>query len=114
MYSNTGGCYAVKFGNGIIKVGRAKDLKKRLGSYKSQAKMMETTIESTYTRELKNQHFVELRILRYCIANGSIIFGKEYFRGLDFLAVCAYIEALDDVGRLPGEHLTRADLSNVW
>jgi hypothetical protein len=84
--------YAVLFSNGLIKVGRAKTPAVRIGQHRMRLAVAGIKIDKTCTQPCSSSAVVaEAFLIEKCVAQALQTSGNEWFVGLQFETVCAWL-----------------------
>lgn len=96
--------YVIHFGNGIVKVGQTKNIRKRYKAHKAWARQADTDIaEVDFGLRYGSARPDERKLIAFCQARWSTLPGhREYFIGADFDEVYAYFWSLEEIAASAG------------
>jgi hypothetical protein len=87
-----GHVYVIRFGSGLVKVGKTGDHHSRMRSHAKWANVYGDTIEDTWiSARHRKQSKTERRLIALCKAHGQPV-SREYFRGLAFETAVKFAE----------------------
>jgi len=94
-YVRYGSVYAALFTNGIIKIGmtQEKSARHRIVNATTQLERAGEKLAREFSVNCHNFMGLEKQVLEYAKKNGVLANGREWFTGLDFDDVCAFIES---------------------
>lgn len=75
-----GHLYAVEFGNGVVKVGRSDEPRKRLATHAAHAMLVGGVISSWVSRRHYCCRETERCLIDLCARHGELVSGRECFR----------------------------------
>lgn len=104
--------YCVGFSDGLVKIGRTTDMKRRLTEYRRQSRPFLVEVSSAWTSPpVDDAPGVEARLTRSISAIATCTSGLEWFRGASITEVVRIAEAA--IG--PGNLVTYAvDVTPAW
>lgn len=80
-----GHVYVVQFGSGVVKVGKTTHPVHRLASHAKYAGIHNGSVRTSWTSERHHGcSETERQLIAFCKKRGIRVFGKEYFRSVDF------------------------------
>ncbi|WP_035796337.1 GIY-YIG nuclease family protein [Kitasatospora mediocidica] len=96
--------YVIRFANGIVKVGRTNDIRRRYKDHKRWARQSGTTIdEIDFSFRYGTAGPDERRLIRFCRDRWDNLPGHtEHFLEADFDEVFTYFRALENVASASG------------
>jgi T5orf172 domain len=85
---NAGHVYVLAFGNGIVKVGRTQNLKRRMWNHKSAARKSGTVVADSWVSPLHVEWEIHEDTLKEIAAKyGGRPLSPEYFEGADYASI---------------------------
>jgi hypothetical protein len=89
--------YAIHFSSGMVKVGQAADVARRLNQHEKEARNHGVVVTASWRSPLHaNWQANEQRLISYCLKRyGGAASGNEYFMGAEFAAVVEFARSLN-------------------
>ncbi|HET8790983.1 MAG TPA: hypothetical protein VFM75_07200 [Modicisalibacter sp.] len=93
--NRAGYLYAVMFDSGVVKIGMSRvSTKERVGFHKRAGLALGWEISEEWSSTLiDNAHRDEKKLINYCLENGVIYSGQEWFSAVEWEGLMAYAEA---------------------
>jgi hypothetical protein len=89
--ANQGHLYAIRFSSGTVKVGRSRDVPRRITAHLAAAAIHDVTAECVWISEpVDRLEEREADLLGYCAARWEVSAGGEYFRRADVALIVKY------------------------
>ena len=90
-----GHVYVVEFASGVVKVGKAVDPEARLASHAKFAQIHGNSIRRSWTSTRHNDcSSLERQLIEFCKQRGVCVFGREYFKGVEYAEVRRFGDAI--------------------
>lgn len=93
--NRAGYLYAVMFDSGVVKIGMSRvTAKERIGFHKRTGLERGWEISEEWSSPLiDNAHCDEKKLINYCLENGVIYSGQEWFSSVEWAGLISYAEA---------------------
>jgi hypothetical protein len=82
--------YVILFNHGVIKVGKGKDAMKRINTHARNASIFDRHIVKFFIEN--NPTITEEQLIEFCMQNGTLCNGNEYFKNLKYEQVLNFLK----------------------